>query len=383
VARLDVRTNSQSHRYQIEIGRGVLRKLGPLARKALQPSTRRVLIISNPVVYTLYGRQAVESLRTGGFDSFHWLMAGGERYKSLRTLEKLLAFLNMNGLERGDAIIALGGGVVGDLAGFAAAIHLRGISFIQVPTTLLAQIDSSVGGKTGVNLSSGKNVVGAFHQPRLVVADLETLTTLPQRELSAGLCETVKQGAVSSQKLFMETMKCLALVKGDKRALVSKKFENLIASQCAFKASIVAGDERESINRYDHRSRKILNFGHTVAHALETLTGYRRFRHGEAVGYGILVAADISNNIGLLDSAESISLREAVHMCGRLPNADDLRAEDILDLIRRDKKSLAGRLKWVLLERIGRARLVDQNEIPHRLLLESLRAGLTRKLRFS
>src|SRR5439155_13101588 len=195
-------------------------------------------------------------------------------------------------------------GVVGDLAGFAAATYLRGIAFVQVPTTLLAQIDASVGGKTGVNLPAGKNLVGAFHQPHLVVIDIQTLRTLPQRELTAGWCEAVKQGAVGSRRLFDQTDRLLSS-NGTDFSLCFEKEESqtevcdAIAAHCSFKAAIVAGDEREDIGRTDRRSRRILNFGHTTAHALEKLTGYRRFRHGEAVGYGILVAGEISKNVGI------------------------------------------------------------------------------------
>lgn len=186
---------------------------------------------------------------------------------------------------------------MGDLAGFAAAVYLRGVPFVQIPTTLLAQIDSSVGGKTGVNLPAGKNLIGCFHQPSAVIVDVETLTTLPPRELVAGWCETIKQGAVGSRKLFKQTTDFLRLF-DSKSPLCSSQLEDLIACHCSFKAAIVASDEREDIVRRDHRSRRILNFGHTIGHALEAVTSYRRFRHGEAVGHGILVAGELSKNLG-------------------------------------------------------------------------------------
>lgn len=374
--RLNLRTQCQPHQYRIEIGRGSIRKLGELARKALPQTTHRIAIASNPTVYAIYGNRVFKSLKMNGFAPEPWLMRDGERFKSWSTLRELLSFLNEKGFERSDAILSLGGGVVGDLAGFAAAIHLRGISFIQVPTTLLAQIDSSVGGKTGVNLPNGKNVVGAFHQPRLVVADLKTLTTLPSREITAGLCEMVKQGAVGGRKLFEETVICLISLRKDRKTLTSPKFENLVASHCRFKSSIVAGDERERIERKDSRSRRILNFGHTVAHALETLTAYRRFRHGEAVGWGIRVATDLSQNLGLLDPKEAKEIRTAVHLCGMLPTWDDLDANAILQSVVRDKKSVEGQVNWVLLDCIGQARIVNSNDIPTRMLLKSIRSGL-------
>jgi 3-dehydroquinate synthase len=250
-----------------------------------------------------------------------------------------------------------------------------------VPTTLLAQIDASVGGKTGVNLPAGKNLVGAFHQPHLVVIDIQTLRTLPRRELTAGWCEAVEQGAVGSRQLFDQTDRLLrrssinfslCLDEAESQTEVC----DTIAAHCRFKAAIVAGDEREEISRTDHRSRRILNFGHTTAHALEKLTGYRRFRHGEAVGYGMLVAGEISKNVGMLASGELESLREAVRRCGPLPRADDLSINEITAAMKGDKKSVGGVTKWVLLERIGRARIVDGNQIDKRTLRSSLRAGL-------
>jgi len=267
--------------------------------------------------------------------------------------------------------VALGGGIVGDVAGFSAATYMRGIPLIQIPTTLLAQIDSSVGGKTGVNLPSGKNLVGAFYQPGAVVIDIETLSTLPQRELVGGWCESVKQGAVASRKLFDQTVSFLRDLSAG-GPLISAKLEQLIAAHCAFKASIVAGDEREDSSRTDSRSRRILNFGHTVAHALETVTRYRRFRHGEAVGYGMLVAAELSKHLGLLPSPELELVRQGVAQCGPLPPASDLDFREIADAIGRDKKNVGGHLKWVLLQGIGQPRIVDGKAISARLLRESV-----------
>lgn len=377
--RLYLRTRCQPHEYRIEIDRGNLRKLGELARQALPQSTNRIVIASNSTVYEIYGSQVSRGLKMNGFAPEPWLMGDGERFKSWPTLGRLVKFLNEKGFDRSDAILALGGGVVGDLAGFAASIHLRGISFLLAPTTLLAQIDSSVGGKTGVNLPTGKNVVGAFHQPRLVVADLETLTTLPSREITAGLCEMVKQGAIGNRKLFSQTVTCLTSLQTDRKTLISPKFESLVAAHCRFKSSIVAHDEREELERKDSRSRRILNFGHTVAHALESLTAYRRFRHGEAVGWGIRVATDLSQNLGLLDAMEAKEIHAAVRLCGKLPRTDDLDVQSILQLIKQDKKSVGGQVNWVLLEGIGRARIVNSNDIPTRMLVKSVRSGLSPK----
>ena len=371
--------------YDIEIGAGLLSRLGVVARARLSPKARRVAVISNARVFGLYGGRAFESLRGEGFEVSHWLMGDGERFKSFRTAERALAFLSESKIERSDALVALGGGVVGDLAGFAAALHLRGVDFIQAPTTLLAQIDSSVGGKTGVNTSAGKNVVGVFHQPSAVVIDTDTLKTLPPRELTAGWCEAIKQGAVGDGRLFERTIKFLsegprASVEGGRvRAREEsreRELSSLVAAQCAFKARIVAGDEREDVSREDSRSRRVLNFGHTVGHALEAVTKYRRFRHGEAVGYGMLAAAEISKRLELIGASELESLRGAVGVAGRLPRASDLDADEVGRALRSDKKAVGGSVRWVLLEGLGRARIVDGREVPARVVRDSIRAAL-------
>lgn len=379
--RIQVRLPARQTNYEIKIGAGLLAELGREVRAALGPCSLRVALISNSIVFDHYGKCVLQSLRARNFKTTHWLMPDGERHKSLRLWQQALEFLAASGLERGDVVVALGGGVVGDLAGFAAATYLRGIAFVQAPTTLLAQIDASVGGKTAVNLPAGKNLVGAFHQPRFVAIDTATLRTLPQRELTAGWCEAVKQGAVGSRKLFDQTCRLLRRSGTDFSLWLQDRESQTevcatIAEHCRFKASIVAHDEREEISRMDHRSRRILNFGHTTAHALERATGYRRFRHGEAVGYGLLVAGEISKNIGMLASGELESLREAVRLCGPLPRAHDLSIDEITAAMKHDKKSVGGVTRWVLLERIGRARIVDGNQIDQRTLRSSLRAGL-------
>jgi len=324
--------------YRVEIGAGVLSRLGEVARARLPRGTHKVALISNRRVYGLYGGRALSSLSAADFEVVHWLMGEGERFKTLRTAERALGFLSEAGLERGDAVVALGGGVVGDLAGFAAAVYLRGVALV----------------------------------------DTATLGTLPRRELTAGWCEALKQGAVGDLRLFERTRKFLAgtgaaRAGGDAR---ERELVGIIAAQCAFKARIVAGDEREDVGREDALSRRILNFGHTVGHALEALTDYRRFRHGEAVGYGMLAAAEISHRLGMLDASELESLCEAVALAGRLPEAADLDAETIRRAVRKDKKAVGGRVRWVLLERLGRARVVEEGEIPARVVHASIRAAL-------
>jgi len=315
-------------------------------------------------------------LKAAGFKPLEWLMPEGERYKSFRILEKAVTFLSENRFERDDLVMALGGGVVGDLAGFSAAIYLRGLPLAQVPTTLLSQIDSSVGGKTGINLPTGKNLVGAFHQPLSVFIDTETLVSLPSRELVSGFCEMVKQALIADRSLFEMTVDCLQKTTGKREFLLSTEFESLIAAHCGFKASIVANDERESTSRSDTKSRRVLNFGHTTAHALEAITNYRVFRHGEAVGYGMLVAGELSRNLGLIDAGELKSLREAVSLCGPLPRADNLDIDQIIRALKHDKKSVSGQINWVLLEGIGRPRIVEGRLISAKSLRLSLRAGL-------
>jgi 3-dehydroquinate synthase len=365
--------------YQVIVGAGTLAVCGTEARRCLNREARRLALISNRKVFELYGARVSESLRAADFRVEPFLMGDGERYKNLNTLEKALAFLAAAGLERTDGVVALGGGVVGDLAGLAAALHLRGLPFLQIPTTLLAQIDASVGGKTAVNTPTGKNTVGVFQQPRGVLIDVETLRTLSARELTAGWCEAVKHGAAGDRRLFDKTVAFLKSKSSGAAARSDNRLAQLISAHVAFKAAIVTGDEREDVSRTDYRSRRILNFGHTTAHALEAITEYRRFRHGEAVGYGMLVAGEISKKLGMLDSSELELLREAIGLCGQLPRADDLDPTRIISALASDKKSVGGSIKWVLLERLGRARIVDGRAVGVRSLLRaSLRAALQR-----
>jgi len=371
--RLELSLEQEARKSEINIGRGVRRQLGELL--PLKPP-RRAGIISNKRVFDLYGREVTRSLKAAGAKVFEWLMPEGERYKSFAVLEKAVTFLSENRFERNDLVVALGGGVVGDLAGFSAAVYLRGVPVAQVPTTLLAQIDSSVGGKTGINLPAGKNLVGAFHQPASVFIDTETLMSLPERELVSGFCEMVKQSLISDRSLFESTVNSLEKVGHNREFLLTSDFENLIAAHCEFKASIVANDERESTNRSDAKSRRVLNFGHTTAHALETITNYRTFRHGEAVGYGMLVAGELSRDLGLIDSGDLKQLRDAVRLCGSLPRADKLDINQIIRALQHDKKSVDGQINWVLLEGIGRPRIVEGRLISAKSLRQSLKTGL-------
>ena len=376
VQKIRVTSASLETDYVVAVGNEQLDALGSWSRRCLGASARQIALVSNPRVYSLYGDRAEASLQKAGYAVTTFLMKDGEKYKDLKTTEALLAHLTEHRLVRTDAVVALGGGVVGDVAGFASSIYLRGIPFLQVPTTLLAMVDSSVGGKTGVNTKSGKNLIGAFHQPHGVLIDPRLLSTLPEREVTAGLCEMVKHAAISGRKMLRETNRLLDPGSADKRATIVSSdaaFAELIARNVAFKASIVAGDERESSSRRDGRSRKILNFGHTLAHALEKITRYKYFKHGEAVGYGILFAAELSKELALLDGESVNSLNDVVHRAGTLPPMPDLDPDQVIEAFAFDKKRLAGSLQMVLLKDIGKPLIVSESEIPQRAIHRALR----------
>lgn len=371
--RLKVSLPTHPRRSEINIGSGIRLNIGKLLRENLKSEPKAVCLITNRRVGELFSYEILRALKGEGYKAYPYVISEGERYKSFRTLESVVDLLADSELERNDAVIALGGGVVGDIAGFAASIYLRGIPFVQVPTTLLAQIDSSVGGKTGINLATGKNLVGTFHQPDLVVIDTQTLASLPQRELVAGFCEMVKQSLIAGDPLFTKTVKFLESSRHD---FDSMSFQSLIRDHCKFKLSIVANDERESPSRTDAKSRRILNFGHTTAHALEAVTNYRSLRHGEAVGYGMLVAGEISKDLGLLSDAELESLRRAVALCGPLPTLKKIDRKQIVQSFRHDKKRVAGEVNWVLLNGIGSPQIVNEKEISQRVLRRALDVGL-------
>jgi len=344
--------------YDIQIGPGLLARLGEFVGP-LRPS--RLLVVTDPRVGPLYASRVQASLqplaRTAVFE-----LAGGEAGKDLRAVEAVLDALLAAGADRRSVAIALGGGVVGDIAGFAAAIYMRGIRFVQVPTTLLAQVDSSVGGKTGVNHPRGKNLIGAFHQPQAVVADTDTLRTLPPRELSAGLAEVLKHGLLADAGYFARVTRELPrLLACDEQALAEA-----IARSCEIKAAIVARDEKES------GERALLNLGHTFAHAIETLTGYGRWLHGEAVGCGICLAADLSRRLGLIARDDVEIVERAVAAAGLPTRIDGLSRSAAVESMRGDKKAEAGEIRFIVLERIGRA---VQRTVPPAVLDATLAAG--------
>ncbi len=375
--KVTVRTNRASAAYDIKIGSGIIEDAGKWAAGVVPRATGRVAIISNRKVFGLFGTTVTASFADAGFQPFVHLIGDGERYKSLRSVESTLRFLSEVQLVRTDSIVALGGGVVGDLAGFAASIYLRGIDFLQIPTTLLSMIDSSVGGKTGVNSTFGKNLIGSFYQPRGVLIDTDTLRTLPEREVTAGLCEAVKQGAVGGRRLFDETSRLLERIGANRlrRRLDDRSFSDafagFLASQVSFKARIVAGDERESVGKMNSRSRKILNFGHTFGHGLEKVTNYRYFRHGEAVGHGIRFAAALSKNLELIPPNEVKLLNDVVRRAGKLPPIDKIDPREIFATFRYDKKMINDSLHWILLERIGKPVIFPHSKISPAVLAAS------------
>jgi 3-dehydroquinate synthase len=371
--------------YGIAIGAGSIKTCGEWAKKCLPGDTRQILIVSNKKVYGLYGEPVQKSLARSGYRVSVWLMADGEKHKNLKSLEKLLAFLGGQGFTRADAVVALGGGVVGDLAGFAAAVYLRGIPVLQIPTTLLSQIDSSVGGKTAINTGYGKNLVGAFYQPRGVLIDIETLKTLPQRELTAGFCEAIKQAALAGGPLFAQTAQLLetygtgkfaGLFDGPGGGKFRDRLSGLIKGQVSFKAKIVAGDQKEGLKRQDPGSRKILNFGHTIGHALEKVVNYQRLRHGEAVGYGMLAAGEISKNLGFLDKNSLKSLVDVIGRAGPLPLLENIKPEDVIKAAAFDKKKAGTVTTWILLKEIGKPILIGDDKIPASMIKQSIKTIL-------
>jgi 3-dehydroquinate synthase len=267
----------------------------------------------------------------------------------LQSVSKIYEALIRGGADRGSALIAVGGGVIGDTAGFAAATFLRGITLVQVPTTLLAQVDSSVGGKVGVNLPHGKNLIGAFHQPALAIIDPRLLRTLPRREFRSGLYEVVKYGMIASRSLFDS----ISSRSKDVFALRSDVLVSAIVESCRIKADVVTKDERET------GLRRVLNYGHTVGHALEAVTRYRRFRHGEAIAYGMLAAADLAVVRGALADRDRQALARLIALLGPLPPIADLSTADVLTAIRRDKKVVGGRLHFVIAIAIGATTTLD------------------------
>jgi 3-dehydroquinate synthase len=330
--------------YPIFIGSNLLSGLGPQCAKL--GLGKRCAVISDGNVARRYARTALASLRTGGFDPVLITVPPGENSKSLRFVQACCEHLARHRLERKSFIVALGGGVVGDLAGFVSAVYLRGMAFVQAPTTLLSQVDSSVGGKVGVNLPAGKNLVGAFYQPRLVLCDLNTLRTLPEREFRSGLAEVIKYGIIYDATLFSRLERDLDLL----LARDANVLAEIISRCCEIKAEVVAQDET------DNGLRAILNFGHTVGHAIEAVSGYGKFLHGEAISIGQVAAAKMSVAVSGLPAGEAARI-EALFRRAGLPVAIRLSAPQkirLLGAMRLDKKVSGGQIQFVLARRIGK-----------------------------
>jgi len=325
--------------YPVIVGAGVLDTLPHLLDDERLGSS--YTLVSSPAVWALHGKRVARVLK--GRVRQPVLIPDGERSKTLQTVGRVYEALIKAGADRSAVIIALGGGVIGDMVGFAAATYLRGVRLVQVPTTVMAQVDSAIGGKVGVNHALGKNLIGAFHPPRLVVADPTVLATLPRREFRAGLYEVIKYGVIAMPSL-------LERVHAHRSALFSHApdaVEAIVAASCRIKADVVSRDEHES------GLRRTLNFGHTVGHALEAVTEYRRYRHGEAVGYGMIAAAALGVQRGVTPQATLDAINNVVAELGPLPPVSDLSARDVLAATRRDKKIVSGTLHFVTAGKLG------------------------------
>ena len=348
------RVNLSDCSYDIVIGSEVIgRKVGDRVKRL----TDSVLIVSNRKVFGLYGDVLTESLNKAGITWEKALLPDGERYKNIGAVEKIHDKLVAGRYDRGAAVIALGGGVIGDIAGFAAATYMRGVRIIQIPTTLLAQVDSSVGGKTGVNHPKGKNLVGSFYQPSLVVADSDTLKTLPRDEILCGVAEVVKYGCVASAKFFRFLERDIEKLV----ALEPQVLHKAVQTSCKIKADVVATDEKEA------GVRATLNFGHTVGHAIEAVTGYKRYRHGYAVSIGMRAAAELSRIKGRLSEAEVDRISDLLQRAG-LPTVipGDIGLKAMLSAMSHDKKVSRGDIRFALLDKIGACYItgdVEKSEI--------------------
>jgi 3-dehydroquinate synthase len=356
-----INVTSAARTYPIFVAHGLVNEMERWLSAAGVGSRR--FLVSSPTVWAQHG----ETISTALPNTEHLLIPDGEQSKTLNTVTQIYDALIEHEADRQSTLIAVGGGVLGDTAGFAAATYLRGVDLVHIPTTLLAQVDSSVGGKVGVNHTLGKNLIGAFHAPVTVIADQRLLDTLPRRELRAGLYEVIKYGVIASRPLFELLIKKLPQIFARDPEVMSE----IVAASCQIKADVVADDERES------GRRRILNFGHTAGHALEAITAYRRLRHGEAVAYGMLVAAHIGAARGLLDADDHKCLTDLISRMGPLPSVTDVSPSDVVNAMRRDKKVVSGRLHVVLPQGLGNTIIV--NDVTDREVLEGLEAiGISR-----
>ncbi len=348
--------------YPISIGQSLLDDADLVSRHV---RGKRVVIVTNTVVGPLYLERLAGQLAGAGKQVTTVVLPDGEEEKNWASLMKVFDVLLAEKCDRKTTLIALGGGVIGDLTGFAAASYMRGVPFIQIPTTLLSQVDSSVGGKTGINHPLGKNMIGAFYQPQAVIADTGTLDTLPPRELSAGLAEVIKHGAIIDPPFFDWIEANIArLVAKDPEALA-----HAIRRSCEIKADVVRQDEREG------GLRAILNFGHTFGHAIESGLGYGEWLHGEAVGCGMVMAADLSHRLGFIDAGTRERIEALVKAAGLPVEAPDLGEDRWLELMEVDKKNEGGQIKFILLKPLGTSVIMP---VPQEALLATLKACVRR-----
>ena len=356
---IPVATPSRS--YEVLIGRGLLARAGETLSKILE--NRRAFVVTVPPVRQRWAKVLLKSLSASGIDAGLLEMPNGERSKRLTTLEQLAEKLVKQGADRGIALIALGGGVVGDVTGFLASVYMRGVDVIQVPTTVLAQVDAAIGGKTGVNLVSGKNLLGTFHQPRAVLIDPEVLGTLPARDYRAGLYESLKCGVIGDPALF-------TLFEDRRREILDRDpvvVEKVIAGSVRLKASVVSADEREG------GLRQVLNFGHTVGHALEAETGYTQLLHGEAVAWGMIAATHIALATGKLDRVTAGRITDSILGLGRLPRME-LKTANLLKRLHSDKKTRQGVVHFILPRAIGKVEITsDVPETVVRAAIDEMR----------
>ncbi|NJD55376.1 MAG: 3-dehydroquinate synthase [Nitrospirae bacterium] len=359
-----VRVELGSRSYPITIGSGILTDVGErLTQLGISSS---IALVSNTTVFPLYGAAVARSLSAAGLSCAEIILPDGEEHKTMASAERIFDAMLRARLDRTSVRVALGGGVIGDLAGFAASVYMRGIDFIQIPTTLLAQVDSSVGGKTGVNHPLGKNMLGTFWQPRLVWIDVDTLLTLPRREFIAGVAEIIKYGIIWDRELFdfLETQVQNVL------DLDSGPIRHIIRRSCEIKADVVARDEREG------GLRAILNFGHTIGHALETATGYTSFLHGEAVAVGMCAEAELARLLGIIGAEEVLRVRRLVGAYG-LPSAipGDIDLDLFFHSMKLDKKAVSGALRFILPDRIGNVTI--HRAIPESLIRRAVEQAMT------
>ncbi|MFB2934723.1 3-dehydroquinate synthase [Aerosakkonemataceae cyanobacterium BLCC-F154] len=358
--------NLPQNRYEIAIAPGSLDNLGNwMNGKESKPLHlgEKVLVVSNPAIFKRYGERTIASLTNAGFEVFSVNLAAGEQYKTLNSIQKIYNAALENRLERSSTIVALGGGVIGDMAGFAAATWLRGINFVQVPTSLLAMVDASIGGKTGVNHPKGKNLIGAFYQPKLVLIDPQVLKTLPPREFRAGIAEVIKYGVIWDADLFTKLEGCERL--DQLRYLSEEMLQAILTHSCQAKAIVVGKDEKES------GLRALLNYGHTIGHAVESLTGYKVVNHGEAVAIGMVAAGQIAVDLRMWTKEATERQNELIQKAGlpkKLPVG--LSIDEIIDCLQTDKKVKSGKVRFVLPRRIGDATVTDQ--VPPEVLRQVL-----------